>query len=122
MRDGSNGRTRVVRLAFDEPPEDMSPLEWQLVVEELGLTGASGALHTVLHGWGATTDGATGAAETTADLYDQQGVEGATVLVVDWDAGEGSGTDWWKVPGDFSNAEGSAEDTGDAFAAVLTTT
>ena len=120
VRDGSDGQTRVVRLAFDDPPEGMSELEWQLLVEELGLTGDAGPLHVVMHGWGASTGGAVGAGEATADRYDQQGVEGATVLVVDWDAKQGTDAPLWEVAGDFGDAEASARDTGDAFAPVLT--
>ena len=117
-RDGSDGRTRVVRLTVDTLPEGMSELEWQLVVEEMGLTGADGPLHTVVHGWGSTSDGATGAGLATADLYDQQGVEGATVLVVDWDAGDGAGG--LGTPWDFDDAEESAQATGDALAPLFT--
>ncbi|HEX7133053.1 MAG TPA: alpha/beta hydrolase [Iamia sp.] len=117
-RDGSDGRTRVVRLTVDALPEDMSELEWQLVVEEMGLTGAGGPLHTVVHGWGSTSSVATDAGLATADLYDQQGVEGATVLVVDWDAGDGpSGIE---TPWDFDDAEESAQTTGDALAPLFT--
>ena len=119
IRDGADGRARVVRLAFDSFPEDMSALEWQLVVEELGLAGAT-PLHLVIHGWGAQTAGAVGAGEATADLYDQQDVEGATVLVVDWDAEQGTDASWWEVPGDFGDAEESAERTGDELAALFT--
>jgi hypothetical protein len=117
-RDGSDGRTRVVRLTVDELPEGMSELEWQLVVEEMGLTGADGPLHTVVHGWGASGDSATRAGEATADLYDQQGVDGATVLVVDWDAGDGPGG--LGTPWDFDDAEESAQSTGDALAPLFT--
>lgn len=119
VRDGGDGRARVLRLAFDGFPEGMSDLEWQLVVEELGLTGAT-PLHLVIHGWGAQTQGAVGAGEATADLYDQQGVEGATVLVVDWDAEQGTDASWWELPGDFGSAEASARRTGDELAALFT--
>ncbi len=117
-RDGGDGRTRVVRLTVDTLPEGLSGLEWQLVVEEMGLTAADGPLHTVVHGWGATSAGATGAGLATADLYDQQGVEGATVLVVDWDAGDGAGG--IGTPWDFDDAEESAQATGDALAPLFT--
>lgn len=119
VRDGSDGRTRVVRLEVDTLPEGMSGLEWQLLLEGAGLTGEDGPLHLVVHGWGTTTAGATGAGEVTADLYDQQGVEGATVLVVDWDAGDGADP-FWEAPGDFSAAERSARATGDGLAPMLT--
>lgn len=117
-RDGSDGRTRVVRLTVDTLPEAMTPLEWQLVVEEMGLTGADGPLHVVVHGWGATSAGATGAGLATADLYDQQGVAGATVLVVDWEAGDGAGG--IGTPWDFAGAEDLAQATGDALAPLFT--
>lgn len=119
VRDGSDGQTRVVRLAFDTLPEGMTALEWQLVVEEMGLAGTGGPLHVVAHGWTTSTSSVVGAGEATADLYDQQGVEGATVLVVDWAEGEEVGLS----PGswnNFSQAEDSAIRTGDALAPVFT--
>lgn len=120
VRDGSDGQTRVVRLAFDTLPEGMSPLEWQLVVEEMGLAGTGGPLHVVAHGWTTSTNSVVGAGEATADLYDQQGVEGATVLVVDW--AEGDSVDWYdpRSWGNFSDAEDSAMATGDALAPLFT--
>ena len=119
VRDGSDGRTRVVRLLVDTLPEDVSELEWRLVLEELGLTAESGPLHLVVHGWSTSSASATAAGETTADLYDQQGVEGATVLVVDWDAGRGTAAGLG-TPGDFAAAEDSAMATGDALAPMFT--
>lgn len=116
--DGSDGRTRVVRLMVDDRPEGMSELEWQLVLEEMGIADAAGPLHVVVHGWGGTSEGATSAGLTTADLYDQQGIEGATVLVIDWDAGDGAGG--LGTIGDFTGAESSAKDTGDDLAPMFT--
>ncbi len=118
LRDGRDGRTRVVRLDVDTLPEDVSPLEWQVVVEEMGIAGG-GPLHVVVHGWTASTGHAARAGEVTADLYDQQGVEGATVLVVDWAEGEGVGV----APGSWGNfraAEASARATGDALGPLFT--
>ncbi|HYI62848.1 MAG TPA: alpha/beta hydrolase [Acidimicrobiales bacterium] len=120
VRDGADGRARVIRLALDRPPGELSVEQWRLAVEELRLAGGGGPLHVVVHGWGTTTGGATGAGEAKADLYDGQRVEGATVLVVDWDAGGGTDAGWWRVPGDFEAAEVSAHTTGDALAGVLT--
>lgn len=117
-RDGADGRTRVVRLMVDDRPDGMSELEWQLVLEEMGVADSAGPLHIVVHGWGGTSEGATNAGLTTADLYDQQGVEGATVLVVDWDAGDGAGG--LGTIGDFTGAESSAEETGDDLAPMFT--
>lgn len=119
VRDGSDGQTRVVRLLVDERPEGMGELEWQLLVEELGIAGTGGPLHIVAHGWTTSSSSATGAGETTADLYDQQGVEGATVLVVDWDEGDsvGASPGSW---GNFGEAEDSAMATGDALAPLFT--
>ncbi len=119
VRDGSDGQTRVVRLLVDERPEGMDPLEWQLLVEELGIAGTGGPLHIVAHGWTTSSSSATGAGEETADLYDQQGVEGATVLVIDWEEGDSFGIspgDW----GNFSDAEGNAKATGDVLAPLFT--
>lgn len=119
VRDGSDGRTRVVRLLVEDRPEGMDPLEWQLLVEELGIAGGGDPLHVVAHGWTTSDESATRAGEETADLYDQQGVEGATVLVVDWEEGEswGIGFDDW---GNFGEAEGNAQATGDSLAPLFT--
>jgi hypothetical protein len=119
VRDGSDGQTRVIRLLVDDRPEGMDPLEWQLLVEELGIAGTGGPLHVVAHGWTTSSSSATGAGEATADLYDQQGVEGATVLVVDWAEGDSVGADpgsW----GNFGAAEDSAKATGDTLAPLFT--
>lgn len=119
VRDGSDGQTRVVRLTVDTLPEGMTPLEWQLVLEEMGIAGTGGPLHIVAHGWTTSSSSATGAGEATADLYDQQGVEGATVLVIDWDEGEGVSANPFSW-GNFGDAEQSAMDTGDALAPMFT--
>ena len=119
VRDGSDGRTRVVRLLVDDRPEGMGELAWQLLVEELGIAGTGRPLHVVAHGWTTSSSSATGAGEATADLYDQQGVEGATVLVVDWAEGDEVGIDpgsW----GNFGAAEDSAMATGDSLAPLFT--
>lgn len=119
VRDGSDGQTRIVRLLVDTLPADVTETEWRLLLEELGLVGETGPLHMVVHGWSTSSASATAAGEATADLYDQQGVDGATVLVVDWDAKRGTeaglGTPW-----DFAAAEQSAKDTGDALAPMFT--
>jgi len=134
VRDGSDGQSRLVRLNVDDLPPEMTPLEWQLLVEAYGLDGQDGPLHTMVHGWSATTGSATRAGETAADLYDQQGVKGATVLVIDWDAGDGAGDQGLGIlglgspltagrvgdPYDFSKADEQGQRTGDSLAPLLT--
>jgi hypothetical protein len=103
VRDGSDGGTRVVRLLVDDRPEGMGELEWQLLVEELGIAGTGGPLHVVVHGWTTSSSSATG----------------ATVLVVDWAEGDGVGIDpgsW----GNFGAAEDAAVATGDSLAPLFT--
>ncbi|MBI2710409.1 MAG: alpha/beta hydrolase [Actinobacteria bacterium] len=123
VRDGGDGRTRVVRLNVDTLPSGLTSVEWEGLLESFGLVGGTGPLQLVVHGWSETTDSATRAGLDAADLYDQQQVRGATVLVVDWAAGRGAGGyPWyakWKVPGDFSQAEEQAKATGDALAPMF---
>lgn len=121
VRPGTDGAARVVRINMDRPPQGMRLLEWQIVLEASGLTAAGGPLHFVIHGWGTSTVAATGAGEQAADLYDRRGVEGATVVVLDWNAQHGADGLWlWQVPGDFQAAEGQARLTGDALGPVFT--
>lgn len=108
-----DGPTRVLRLALD----DLPAADWPAVVAGWGL--ADGPLHLVVHGWGGGTAGAERAGRATAEVHDREGGPGATVLVVDWDAGEGSHTDWWDIPGDFRSADASARRTGVALAGLL---
>jgi hypothetical protein len=107
----------VVRLALDDLPVALGPGEGSDVLRALGVSGSATPVHLVVHGWGTTTAGAVGAGRATAALYDVQAVEGATVLVVDWDAGAGAGG-----PGtlaDFARAERAVGPTGRALAEVL---
>lgn len=112
VRDGSDGSTRVVSLDLDAlgTLDGMSEAEVQRILELYGLTGADGApVHFVMHGWNGD---ATDAAEHTADAYDSQGVDGATVIAVNWDADSGQLQ--------FDEAEGSAHRTGDSLTKVFT--
>lgn len=119
VRDGADGRARVVRLALDRLTVGAAPSRWRQLVVDHGLDGRAGPVHLVVHGWGTTTAGATWAGEDTAGLYDRAGLA-ATVVVVDWDAGQGTDESWWRALGDFRRAEASARDTGDVLADLLT--
>ncbi|QXC61414.1 alpha/beta hydrolase [Aquihabitans sp. G128] len=115
VRDGSDGNTRVLKLNVDdhfELLETLTPAQLQAILELYGLTGVDGPLHIVAHGLSTDTAGITSAANNVADQYDNQGIDGATVLAIDWDAGEGL-LDW-------DQAHQSAKDTGDHLAPLFT--
>ena len=139
----STGDTRVVRLDLDAIPADLSPTAWQLILVANGLTGATGPIDFVVHGWGQSSNGATGVGFGVADAWDRAGVLGGTVVVVDWPAGDGAtagnvaddvidlftfgvddlifgGSFGSGVIADFRGAEKRARRTGDVFADVLT--
>ncbi|CAN5689927.1 hypothetical protein BH10ACT1_BH10ACT1_02220 [soil metagenome] len=112
VRDGSDGQTRVVSLNIDAlgPLEGASQADLQEILAAYGLVGADGKpLHFVIHGWNGDS---TSAAEHTADQYDDQGVDGATVVAVNWDADSGKLS--------FGDAEDRARETGDALAPLFT--
>ncbi|QXC61416.1 alpha/beta hydrolase [Aquihabitans sp. G128] len=130
------GRPRVVSLNLKAlgPLEGVSPEDLQEILKAYGLTGENGGpVHFVVHGWTGSSDGA---AKSTADLYAQQGVNNATVVAVDWDAGNGgdkppgwvavvSPLGWLAGMGadkadDFEDAEGQAKKVGDDLSKVFT--
>lgn len=112
------GETRVVTLDLEVlgPLEDISDADLQAVLAAYGLTGEGGApVHLVVHGW---TGQSSSAAESIASQYDAQGVEGATVVAVNWDGGEETGL--LGKAGSFSDAEARSQPTGDVLARVFT--
>lgn len=111
--DGAGGDTEVYRLNLND-----LQVFWGLEHDELGqlldaygITGGDGPLHLVVHGFTTDTAGVTSAGEEVANRYDEQGVEDATVLVIDWDSGEG--------PLDWDRAQVNAARTGTAMGNLL---
>lgn len=82
------GRTRVVVLNINDPDLVSSwgehPVALGGLLEGMGIVEAPGPVHFVVHGF---QDQATDDAEATGSLYDNYGVEDATVVAVNWPAG-----------------------------------
>lgn len=116
-RDGSDGSTRLVTLDLVDLDviSTISDADLVSILQAYDLVGADGPLHLMVHGW---MGGSGGAGASTADRYDTNGVDGATVLAVNWDGK--SLWDWRHgVIGEFRAAEESARATGDVLARVL---
>lgn len=116
VRDGSDGRTPVYRLNLNDLQEywDLDHDQINELLAAYGITGGDGPLHVVVHGFQTDTDSAVDAGEHTADLYDADGVDGARVLVVDWDSGGGL-LDWDKA---MTNAARTGTVMGQVFSAI----
>jgi esterase/lipase superfamily enzyme len=82
-----SGGTQVVVVTVDHAPHEISAQEWLLVAEHLGLDPRDGLVDVMVHGLNTSGDDAQAAGEAQADIYDDAGVDGATVVVFDWDAG-----------------------------------
>lgn len=110
VEDRGFGNTPVITLNMEAlgPLERLTDAELQALLQAYGLTGENGGpLHFVVHGLDGTSSGA---AENTAQLYDDMGVEDATVVAVNWDG----------TTGGFRDAEAQSMVTGDALARVFT--
>jgi hypothetical protein len=81
------GGTRLVVVTVDDARHEISPQEWLLVSEHLGLDAGTGPIDVMVHGYNMPADGAVDAGEAQADVYDREGVDGATVVVLDWAGG-----------------------------------
>lgn len=105
------GGTRLVVVTVDGARHEISPQEWLLVSEHVGLDPQAGPVDIMVHGYNTPADGATEAGEAQAEIYDRRGVEGATVVVLDW-AGGNDVTQ-------FHHAQSNAELTGGSFGSLL---
>lgn len=81
------GGTQLVVVTVDDATHEISPQEWLLVSEHLGLDPQAGPVDIMVHGYNSSSDGAQSAGEAQAEIYDRAGVDGATVVVLDWDGG-----------------------------------
>jgi hypothetical protein len=105
------GGTRVVVVTVDDATHEVSPQEWLLVAEHLGLDPRDGLLDVMIHGYNTPGDSAQAAGEAQADVYDAAGVTGATVLVLDW----AGGNDFTQ----FHFAQSNTQLTGSTFGSLL---
>ena len=81
------------------------------MAEHLGLDPRDGLLDVMIHGYDTSGDSAQSAGEAQADVYDAAGVTGATVLVLDWAAGN----DFTQ----FDYAQSNTGRTGSTFGGLL---
>lgn len=77
--------TRVLVVTVDRADHSLSLQEWLLICERYGLDPATGMEDVMVHGLATSGDDATAAGLAQADTYDSAGVEGVTVVVVDWE-------------------------------------
>ncbi len=82
------GGTRVVVVTVDDAVHEISAQEWLLVAEHLGLDPRDGLVDMMIHGYNTSGESAQAAGEAQADIYDEAGVTGATVVVLDWAGGD----------------------------------
>lgn len=118
-RPGGPRTTRVVQVALDELGPGASAQGWDEVVSRALPAERTGPVHMVIHGWGATSHDAGRAGEATGSLHDARGAIGATVIVIDWPAGEGTAAPALGIWRDFAEARRRAGESGTALAGLL---
>ena len=105
------GGTRVVVVTLDDAIHEISAQEWLLVAEHLGLDPRDGLVDVMIHGYNTSAGNAQAAGEAQADMYDDAGVTGATVVVLDW----AGGNDFTQ----FGYAQSNTDLTGASFGGLL---
>jgi hypothetical protein len=105
------GGTRLVVVTVDDARHEISPQEWLLVAEHLGIDARTGPVDVMVHGYDMSTEEAEDAGAAQAGIYDREGVDGATVLVLDW-AGGNDVTQ-------FHHAQSNTGPTGDSLGGLL---